>query len=830
MRVTQSMYYKNMYGTTSSQLQTKLFDVNKQIASGVKMQYAYEDVTSFSETMRLDNEINILGQVKKSVDSGYKVSNQTDTVLNDFESSIERAKVLLIQAASDVQSESSTDAIAKELRGIEKNLKNLANTSINGKFLFSGSAIDTKPIRDDGIYMGNAASLNSFLGAGISQKYNLSGAELFLGEESSVKREITSNVPQYNLSSKYPKFSDASSDLNGTIKAITTTDSIRDLMGDIDDVVNKNAHFYIRGVQSNGTSFNKQITMNDSQKVSELLEQIGNAYGNTASIDVVNVSMNNSGEIVIQDKLKGSSKLEFHMVGAIDFNQDITSDLADVNNQIYGVQRGEIENLAGGETNFDKIINKTSDVAHSKLYVKSFVQSSYDVVPKPQGQLQSVLFSMTPGVSAGSLDLVVKDKNGGSNSYSQAFTIDANTTYTNLKNQIESDGDFTVEIVGDSLKLTANTRGLTKSVSIQTALVNTGGAISIASSTQTSIPATDIDALFYDTTKFTKSGALVSSSISQIITDTNAFATPSTKISEVADLSQITAGTLDGTVFSLSGVDINGSVYTAEINFKNTANGGSTFSIDTNADGIVDKTFDIFDMGNPRVAVNADDMTYQQLMDVTNMIVANNLPANSNTLGDDTQEVLDYDKAIKESQNLGSTFLSYDGKIQFKDTFNTASKVEISLYDKEAGDFGSSLNASVMTFNANNALAISDAKTDFFKEFDALIDSVENYKMHPDTNGNSKRDLGIQNGITVLDNLRKHVSRAHSTVGTQSGSLINSLERTQVLEISTMTLRSSVIDTDIAEASLTLTQLSFNYEAMLSTVGKVSKLSLVNYL
>jgi len=34
----------------------------------------------------------------------------------------------------------------------------------------------------------------------------------------------------------------------------------------------------------------------------------------------------------------------------------------------------------------------------------------------------------------------------------------------------------------------------------------------------------------------------------------------------------------------------------------------------------------------------------------------------------------------------------------------------------------------------------------------------------------------------------------------------------------------------LAEASLKLTQLSLNYEAMLSTVGKVSKLSLVNYL
>jgi flagellar hook-associated protein 3 FlgL len=45
-----------------------------------------------------------------------------------------------------------------------------------------------------------------------------------------------------------------------------------------------------------------------------------------------------------------------------------------------------------------------------------------------------------------------------------------------------------------------------------------------------------------------------------------------------------------------------------------------------------------------------------------------------------------------------------------------------------------------------------------------------------------------------------------------------------------MTLRSSTVDTDLAEASLKLAQLDLNYQAMLSTVAKVSKLSLVNYL
>jgi len=78
------MYYNSLYGTNNSKLSNNLFDVNKQIASGLKIQYAKDDVRTFAETMNLDNELSTIGQVKKSTESGYKVSNQTDAILNEF--------------------------------------------------------------------------------------------------------------------------------------------------------------------------------------------------------------------------------------------------------------------------------------------------------------------------------------------------------------------------------------------------------------------------------------------------------------------------------------------------------------------------------------------------------------------------------------------------------------------------------------------------------------------------------------------------------------------------------------------------------------------------
>lgn len=678
MRITSSMYYDNLYGSNNAKLSQDLFDVNKQIASGLKIQYASDDVTTFTDTMRLDNELVTLGQVEKSVDSGYKVSEQTDTTLNDFNDSMTRMKTLLIDAANDTNDDASRDAIAAELRGLEDNLKSLANTSINGKYLFSGSATDVKPISDDGTYNGNDQALSATIGSNNKQQYNLTGADLFLGEEPSTRREITTNTVNKNL------FDDSS---------LSSSDSIRDLMGDKNDNSPNTAYFYLRGTTSDGTAVKEKIALEDTSSIDNLLTEIGKAYGNSATSDVVNVTMNDSGEIVVEDKMKGSSKLDFHMVGAIDYDGDGddvgTSDVDD------------IDDLNDGETVYPP---------DGDLYVKEFMKSD-----------------MT------------------------AFNEDG----------------------------------------------------------------TKIEGLIYDREQFTKDGSALTANNPQIVKETNAFATSSTKLSEVADLSQGNDGTLDGTTFNFEGKNINGDTYSATIDLKSDANGGSTFTIDGN-------TYDIYGTQSPRAAIDADDMTYQQLTDVMNMIVTDNLPA-----GDSAD---DYDTAVKAASKDGDMELSYDGKINFLDLTSYDTQATMSLYDKNTNDFSADASGSVMEFNANNALTISDPKTDFFKTIDDIIKSVEEYKNYPDSSSGEPRVVGIENSIQQLDDLQDHVFKSQSLVGAQSNSLSRSLERTQVLEMSTISLRSDTIDTDLAEASLELSKLNNNYEAMLSTVGKVSKLSLVNYL
>ena len=140
------------------------------------------------------------------------------------------------------------------------------------------------------------------------------------------------------------------------------------------------------------------------------------------------------------------------------------------------------------------------------------------------------------------------------------------------------------------------------------------------------------------------------------------------------------------------------------------------------------------------------------------------------------------------------------------------------------------LGASSLSFHNNSSLTISDSKMDFFGVIDQVINSVDIARNRPNGDDKDPRALGMQNAIKLLDDLMEHVQRNQTQAGVQSQTLDAEFQRSELLIVSTKTLRSGVIDVDIAEAAMNLQQLTLNYQAMLSTVGKVSQLSLVNYL
>jgi flagellar hook-associated protein 3 FlgL len=827
------MYYNSLY-QNNNKMSGQLFDVNKQISSGLKIQYANEDPEIFSKTMKLDDEMTTLNQVKDSSESAMKFSSQTDTTIGELTKTIEAFKVKLIQASNAGNSQTTLNSLAQEMSGLRDHMVTLSNTSINGQYLFSGTATSTKPINDDGTYNGNNGDIKAFFGNSVQQKYNITGEDLFFGQESTVKREVTTNISLYNQTKLYPDVMEDPNILRSASKEeyIDENSTIRDLMGDSDNVIdstNAKHHFYIGGVKHDGDSFKETISMRDDETIDDLLTKIGAAYGNSGVADVVTVSLNNTGQIVVTDNISGSSKLQFNMVGN---TNDIIDDPAttDANGALI-----DLNTLYSDKTNVKEFIKSeystmvgTTVLEQNKYDPEVFELKNSFMTKDGNFAIKSTLLTDIFSNDVQSLNLS-GNKTDGNPILPTSFNITSTATVGDLMNEISNQYDAT----GNDLDVSLNNGKLSFSSSTQSLDMKIISYDDADSGGQVVNGMPGMSAISSDNSYFLRDGATLKSNISQIVKETNEFATDTTKLVDVSTLNS-----LDGESLNFSGVDINGERFNVNFDFDSN---GVTFSL-LDASGansfIYPDPFKIYNADGTATVPN--ELTYKQFTNAINIITTNTIPAVAGThLHPDTtpySEAEEYDFAVNLSKSLGQTSLDHEGKINFQDKTSATTKAEISLFDKVNSsdfDFSDPLNppkGSILSFQSNSALTVSDPKNNFFAALDQIIKSVEDGKYDANGLSSDPRNIGMQNSIQLIDDVADHISREQTQSGVQSQVLESTRNRSELLIVNTQMLRSDVVDTDLAEASLKLNQLSLNYQAMLSTVGKVTKLSLVNYL
>ncbi len=378
MRMTnQLMKFMNNYDYQTNM--KALYKLNNQMSTGLKIQNSFEDSSVYNDGMRLDYEVATLEQVQTATSKAQHFSKNTDKALGEFKQQLESFKTKLVQGANEIHSKTSREAIANDLQGIKNHLVNIANTSINGQFLFSGSAINTKPVNGDtNEYYGNAQAMKTVGGAQVNLTYNQNGQELFLGKDGDYNKKVTSNtmLKAQNLD-----------DRNKTVY-IGSEHKMRDLIGfkyvkDEKTLTNQDftgtgvrrfqdTTFFLQGKKPNGTSFTSKFKMTSDASINDLLEKIGTEYGNTPTNKVVEVTINNQGQINVKDLSKGNQVIDFHMIAA-------TKKVANAGALAGG--------MAGASSAFDTLDSLTSGANSLEAMVRAnpddyeiteFVKSKYE--------------------------------------------------------------------------------------------------------------------------------------------------------------------------------------------------------------------------------------------------------------------------------------------------------------------------------------------------------------------------------------------------------------------------------------------------------------------
>ncbi|EDP6889159.1 flagellin biosynthesis protein FlgL, partial [Campylobacter upsaliensis] len=323
MRVTNKLNFTNSIQNTMSGA-SALNKLSMQLSSGMKIQDSYEDASIYIDNTRLEYELKTLEQIKEATSSAKEMTSNSMKALQDMVKLLENFKVKVTQAASDSNSQTSREAIAKELEKIKEQIVQLANTSVNGQYLFSGAQLNHKPFDSKGNYFGDKNNVNVVTGAGTESPYNIPGFDLFFKADGDYQKQITTNESftdnRYDLNKnpdkkQYLKGDNLWQDLIGL-------GYVKDKKLEIDkDFDQKDTRLdfppttlYVQGVKPDGQSFKSAVLVNPTDKMEDVLEKIGNLYGNTATEKVVDVTINDSGQIQIRDLKEGNNKLDFHAV------------------------------------------------------------------------------------------------------------------------------------------------------------------------------------------------------------------------------------------------------------------------------------------------------------------------------------------------------------------------------------------------------------------------------------------------------------------------------------------------------------------------------------
>ncbi|GAA9694157.1 flagellar hook-associated protein FlgL [Helicobacter pylori] len=828
MRVTFGSKYNQMNNYQNA-LQNKINDANTQIASGLKIRYGYQNSDINNQNLKFQYEENTLDQGIDVAQNAYTSTLNTDKALQEFSKTMETFKTKLIQSANDVHSETSRAAIANDLERLREHMMNVANTSIGGEFLFGGSKVDRPPIDSNGKYHGNGEDLNALISSDNLVPYNISGQDLFLGTDKDKHKLITTNIKLFNQNKLHPDVMDAleHSSLPEEV-FIKPGDTLRELIGDNDkDPTNDpKEFFYLQGVRPDGSSFKEKFALDkayqnqgSATKVSNLLDKIGHAYGNTSQNKVVDVSLNNWGQIEIKNLTPGSENLDFHLISS-DGDFDDLDALRSSGKRVTEYVKSTFVT--------DRSLSQVKAVPNmynpKVLEIPSVFITKDNVLANKNTKLSEIFGDKvgTLKINASRLDDESAIKIPNLPVYLDIpILLDVkNSTIKDLKDAIKErfNNEVDVEIETNGRLRIIDNSSKESPISLALSTLDAKG-LEVAG-----IPTNN--ASEYQKTYFNKEGAKLESNVAQIAQ--NGAANGSTKLSEVAK------GSLENSVFNMKLNDVNGSFLKAQMNLDNN---GAFLSL---PNGV---KIPLYDPTSADIqASKPNEVTYRQLMDAMSIALnySNTDPAIYQQISDNptSKESKErYIELLKQAKDNLSVNLNEEGKVIIQDNMHSNTKMQFMLFDKDANDFSQNALHSdkpSLKLNANNALIIDKPSVNFFDQLENIITSVRKGIYRPDALGDTyssdMRNLGIQNGITLIDHLSDHIEKMIAKNGAHGKAFENIIRRNEVLKTQVQSIRGETTGTDMAETYNKFSNLTNNYNAVLASTNKINNLSLTKYL
>ena len=141
-----------MWDTTRYQLgniTNELTEASIIVATGKRINSLKDDPVGVTRVLNLKSNLSDLDQIKKNLATAQTWLDAGETALRSVQDIVTESKTLAIAMRSDTANADDRQSSAEQIRAYILELESLANTQVQGQYIFSGTKTDTKSFELD---------------------------------------------------------------------------------------------------------------------------------------------------------------------------------------------------------------------------------------------------------------------------------------------------------------------------------------------------------------------------------------------------------------------------------------------------------------------------------------------------------------------------------------------------------------------------------------------------------------------------------------------------------------------------------------------------------
>src|SRR4051812_21445067 len=128
-----------------SRIQNRISTANKQITSGYRINQASDDPAAISSIINLQSQIDHLTQTQTNLATAKTQNEAADGALQTATTILDQLTSIASQGATDTTTANTRANLADQVKQLAGQLVGVANTSVNGLYVFGGDDASVRP-------------------------------------------------------------------------------------------------------------------------------------------------------------------------------------------------------------------------------------------------------------------------------------------------------------------------------------------------------------------------------------------------------------------------------------------------------------------------------------------------------------------------------------------------------------------------------------------------------------------------------------------------------------------------------------------------------------